>query len=245
MDISGLDTVLVAIAAVIIALNQGLKDAARLRPYLPGWVKSTRWNYVPAVLVTMAACVFIYNEVLHKGVTAPVATASTRAVVSAAPETRPIVPLSREQRRTPRDATKSVSEQPTASSTIPTDAPAAAEANSTDLPLDAFSAALKGTSGTVTLRWSHGCSACEAAFLALKSRFEAQQWHVYQTDAPILLGLTGLSVLHGTPHFVLRCSSFASEKKTLMYVLSTAKFDFDVSDGSSLSDSGCEIAVID
>ena len=54
-----LDVTLVIIAAVIIAINQALKEAKQLSAHLPRFFTSSRWNYVPAALVAAAAVVYM------------------------------------------------------------------------------------------------------------------------------------------------------------------------------------------
>lgn len=57
-----LETVLVAVAAVIIALEQGLVDAPTLSSRLPRWTRSRRWRYAPAVCVAIAAIAFTWRN---------------------------------------------------------------------------------------------------------------------------------------------------------------------------------------
>lgn len=53
-----LTTFLLGLAAVVLAANQALRDAPKVRAKVPGWVKSPKWNYAPLILVVAAVCVF-------------------------------------------------------------------------------------------------------------------------------------------------------------------------------------------
>jgi hypothetical protein len=66
-----LDITLVVIAAIVIAINQALKEAKLLSAHLPHFFTSSRWNYVPAILVAMAAIVYILRPATNHETATP------------------------------------------------------------------------------------------------------------------------------------------------------------------------------
>lgn len=56
MEISGLEQTLLIMSAVLLAANQGLKEAPELRKRMPAFLKSGRWNYLPLCLIIIALC---------------------------------------------------------------------------------------------------------------------------------------------------------------------------------------------
>lgn len=59
MDIK---TLCIAIAAVIMAIEAGLRNAPTLRGKLPTFVSSEIWNFIPLVLLTIAGAIWVYLE---------------------------------------------------------------------------------------------------------------------------------------------------------------------------------------
>ena len=59
MDIK---TACIAIAAVIMAIEAGLKNAPTLRGKLPAFATSEIWNFIPLVLLTIAGGIWAYRQ---------------------------------------------------------------------------------------------------------------------------------------------------------------------------------------